>query len=214
MPLWTDSRPIVLLTGFGPFPGVGKNVSGSLVRWLAFRARVILPHCRFVAATLPTEWIRAPSALAELYDRHDPVLALHFGVASNMRGFRIETEARNFCRMSPDAAGKLPALTQVSHAGAFSIPVTIDAKSISRHLNEKGYASALSDDAGGYLCNAVLYHSLIKAGERGGRCKVGFIHVPANAKLRDVFGYALPGAFEILRFALEPSQPATALTSV
>jgi pyroglutamyl-peptidase len=214
MPLWTDPRPTVLLTGFGPFPGVRRNASGSLVKWLAFKARIAMPHCRFVAAILPTEWIRAPSVLAALYNRHDPVLALHFGVASNMRGFRIETEARNFCRMSPDAAGNLPALNLVFEDGAQTLPVTINVESIARHLDAEGYCATLSDDAGGYLCNAVLYHSLVKASERGGRCKVGFIHVPSDAKLRDIFGYAVPGAFEIVKFAAEPSQPATALTSV
>ena len=214
MSLWTNPRPIVLLTGFGPFPGVGKNVSDSLVKWLAFRARVTLPHSRFVAAVLPTEWIRAPHVLAELYDRHDPVLALHFGVASNMRGFRIETEARNFCRMSPDAAGKLPALTQVSQAGTFSIPVTIDARSIARRLNENGYASTLSDDAGGYLCNAVLYHSLVEAERHGGRCRVGFLHIPADPPPQDVFNCLVPGGIEILKMELDALQPASVLTSV
>jgi pyroglutamyl-peptidase len=214
MPLWTDTRPTVLLTGFGPFPGVRRNVSASLVKWLAFKARFAMPHCRFVVAVLPTEWIRAPSVLAALYNRHDPALALHFGVASNMRGFRIETEARNFCRMSPDAAGNLPDLARMFDEGAQTLPVTIDVKSIARHLDGKGYSATLSDDAGGYLCNAVLYHSLVNASERGGRCKVGFIHIPSDANLRDIFGYAVPGAFEILKFAAEPSQPATALTSV
>jgi pyrrolidone-carboxylate peptidase len=36
----------------------------------------------------------------------------------------------------------------------------------------------VSRDAGGYLCNATLYHSLGCARERPG-CRVGFIHIPA-----------------------------------
>lgn len=214
MPLWTDPRPTVLLTGFGPFPGVRRNASASLVKWLSFKAQIALPHCRFVAAVLPTEWTRAPRILAELYERHDPALALHFGVATNMRGFRIETEARNFCRMSPDAAGSLPVLNRVFEDGAPALPVTIAVTSIARHLEAQGYNAALSDDAGGYLCNAVLYHSISEARDRGGRCKVGFIHVPADAKLRDTVGYAVPGAVEILKVALDARSPAPILTSV
>ncbi|HVZ03472.1 pyroglutamyl-peptidase I [Hyphomicrobium sp.] len=214
MPLWTDPRPTVLLTGFGPFPGVPKNVSGSLVKWLAFRARVALPHVRFVAAILPTEWMRAPRELTALYDRHDPVLALHFGVASDMRGFRIETEARNVCRPSPDAAGALPPLALISEADALSIPVTIDAKFIAQHLSSRGYYATLSDDAGGYLCNAILYRSLVEARQRRQRCKVGFIHISADAALLDVLDYATSGAFEILKLSLEMPRRAAALTSV
>lgn len=166
-----------------------------------------MPHVRFVAAVLPTEWVRAPSELARLYDQHDPILAMHFGVASNMRGFRIETEARNSCRMSPDAIGALPPLALISEAGADTIPVTVDAKSIAQHLDERGYYATLSDNAGGYLCNAVLYHSLAEATRRGGRCKVGFIHIPADAAWVNVFNYAIFGAFEIVKIALERSRP-------
>jgi pyroglutamyl-peptidase len=210
MPLWTDPRPKVLLTGFGPFPGVRKNVTGFLIKWLAVRARTAMPHVRFVAAVLPTEWARAPGDLTELYNRHDPALTLHFGVASNMRGFRIETEARNFCRMSPDATGALPPLALISDSGADTVPVTIDAHAIAQHLAGRGYFATLSDDAGGYLCNAVLYHSLAEAARRGKRCKVGFIHIPADAVRADVFDYAIPGALEVLQFLLEQKQPANA----
>lgn len=212
MPL--DPRPTVVLTGFGPFPGVRRNASASLVKRLAFKARIALPHYRFAAAVLPTEWTRAPGLLSELYERHEPTLALHFGVASNMRGFRIETEARNFCRMSPDAAGILPVLDCVCQDGAASLAATITVNSIVHHLEVQGFEAKLSDDAGGYLCNAVLYHSLVEARERGNRCKVGFIHVPADAKMRDIFDYAVPGALEILKFALQPLASETALTSV
>jgi pyroglutamyl-peptidase len=37
----------------------------------------------------------------------------------------------------------------------------------------------VSRDAGGYLCNATLYHSLGCAREAPGR-RVGFIHIPAT----------------------------------
>lgn len=214
MPFWIDPRPTVLLTGFGPFPRVRRNASASLVKKLAFKARIALPHYRFAAAVLPTEWARAPSLLSELYVRHAPVLALHFGVASNMSGFRIETVARNICRMSPDATGSLPVRNCVYEGGAPTLPATIAVTSIARHLEAQGYEARLSDDAGGYLCNAVLYHSLVEAKARGERCKVGFIHVPAEAGLRDIVGHTVPGAVEILKVALDALSPSPILTSV
>jgi len=209
-----DKRPTVLLTGFGPFPGVPENASADLVREIMPAARREFPDFRFVAAVLPTEWQRAPQLIEILHKRFRPLLALHFGVASGMRGFRIETEARNFCRMSPDAVGALPALTLISEADSEALPVTIDAKAAAQNLGEKGYHATLSSDAGGYLCNAVLYHSLAEAGRRGGRCKVAFVHVPAETRLQDTLGYAVPGALEILKFVLEASPSAIPLTSV
>jgi pyroglutamyl-peptidase len=214
MPSSTDPRPNVLLTGFGPFPGVRENLSGSLVKRLGFQARALLPQFRFVVAVLPTEWVRAPQIVAELYQRHDPVLSLHFGVSSKALDFRIETEASNFCRMSADDAGNFPVLTQVLDGGASALPASIDAASIVMRLNERGHHASLSDDAGSYLCNAVLYHSLTEAEQRGGHCRVGFVHIPADAGLLHPFDFAVSGALEILKFALEGVEPAATLTSV
>ena len=208
------SRPTVLLTGFGPFRNVRKNASATLVRRLAREARLALPHCRFAVAVLPTEWVRAPSLLSELYERHAPALALHFGVASNIRGFRIETEARNFCRMSTDAAGSLPVSSCLCEGGAPELAATVAATAIARHLEAQGFEAKLSNDAGGYLCNAVFYHSLVEARVRGDRCKVGFIHIPVDSGTPEAAGRIVPGALEILKLALQPSASETALTSV
>jgi len=214
MRIGIDHRPTVLLTGFGPFPNVRRNASAVLAKRLALNARTALPHHQFVAAMLPTEWTRAPQILSNLYEQHNPALAIHFGVASNMRGFRIETEARNICRMSPDAMGSLPILDCICEGGAPSLAATTDGASTVEHLEALRFEAALSDDAGGYLCNAVFYRSLIEAKERGGHCKVGFIHIPADTKLQNILDYAAPGALEILKFALQTSASETALTSV
>ncbi len=197
-----DPRPTVLLTGFGPFPTVRRNASAVLARRLALNAQSALPDYRFKAAILPTEWTRAPQILGDLYQQYDPVLALHFGVASDMRGFRIETEARNVCRMSPDATGVLPVLDCLCEDGEPALAATIAVASIVEHLGSHGLEAALSDDAGAYLCNAVFYRSLVEANERGGRCKVGFIHVPADGTLRSILDHTVPGAMEIVKRAL------------
>ena len=56
----TPARPIVLLTGFGPFPGVPENATAVLVPRLAKAARELFPTYDFVAEILPTEWTAAP----------------------------------------------------------------------------------------------------------------------------------------------------------
>ena len=208
MTITVDPRPKVLLTGFGPFPGVAKNASRRLVISLASRARWAMPSYRFVAAVLPTEWVLAPRTLADLYDRHEPVLALHFGVASEERGFRIETEARNSCQALQDATGCLPPAPRLVGDGADTRAVAINASSVAACLNTKGYTVSLSNDAGGYLCNAVLYHSLLQAERRGGVCRVGFVHIPANLAKEPLtlLTTVVAGALEILKLALEPAR--------
>src|SRR4029079_120279 len=162
--------PSVLLTGFGSFPGVPRNASADLVKAVVRRARRDLPGYHFASAILPTEWDRVRRLMSSLHARHAPRLALHFGVAAGALGFRVETEAKNFCRASPDAAGGVPRSPRlVDDSGDVRAPsleddgatvraVTIAAPSIAATLESKGYPVSLSNDAGGYLCNAALYH--------------------------------------------------------
>jgi pyroglutamyl-peptidase len=199
-----DQPPTVLLTGFGPFPGVEENASAHLVRDLVRRARRAMPGYRFAAAILPTEWARVPLLIEKLHTRHAPVLALHFGVADGEKSFRLETEAKNFCRSSADAAGALPSSTTLADDGMERRLATIAARSIAARLRTKDYPVSLSDDAGGYLCNAVLYHSLALAEANGNRCRVGFVHIPADlSKPPFDFAKVIAGAVEIIKFAAE-----------
>jgi pyroglutamyl-peptidase len=92
--------------------------------------------------------------------------------------------------------------------------VTIGARAIAAALEISGYAASLSDDAGSYLCNAVLYRSLALTEHDGAR-RVGFIHIPADpSKSALTPARTVEGALEIIKLALEPSRPVAALTSI
>lgn len=204
-----ERHSTVLLTGFGPFPGVPVNASADLVRRVARKARVAFPDVRATVAILPTEWERAPRLVAKLHVRHRPALALHFGVASGSTCIRLETAARNFCRDSVDAAGALPGEQRLSADGPAARLSSIAVPRIAAALAAKGYPFAISEDAGGYLCNAVLYHSLALAEARGG-CQVGFVHIPSDLaeptfRVED----ATAAALEIIKIALETAPAET-----
>lgn len=187
-------RSTILLTGFGPFPGVPINVSADLVRRTARVARRAFPALHFLSSVLPTEWRRAPMLVATLHERYRPILALHFGVASGAQGLRLEVRAENVCRASRDAAGMLPPADKLCADGPAERRATINVSAIARNLEAQGLPSTISHDAGGYLCNAVLYQSLASAETHGGA--VGFIHIPSDLSrppvtMKDVVGATL-----------------------
>jgi pyroglutamyl-peptidase len=213
MPTRADPRPTVLLTGFGPFPGVPINASGGLARRVARIARIAFPQFRFRVAILPTQWSRAPRLVATLHERHRPALALHFGVASRCESIRIEAEAQNFRRAAPDAAGEFPDATHLFADGPAARGSSIAVRSIVAALEAKGYPSSISNDAGGYLCNAVFYHSLALAEARGG-CQVGFVHIPSDFSKSPLrMTEAAAAALEIIKITLETTPSETSLTS-
>lgn len=173
-------RPLVLLTGFGPFPRVPNNATTLLVPQIAEAAERTFRDARFACHILPTEWGTGLAAVEHLYDRLKPSLALHFGVSGRANGFEIETCGRNLCSMSADAAGSLPLSTALSAAGPEFLPVTLPAAHIVERLRRRGIPAMLSRDAGGYLCNAVFYRTLDLGRRSVEPPRSGFIHLPAS----------------------------------
>lgn len=205
----------VLITGFGPFPGVPKNASAAMAQDLARIAPTRIPKAAgntFHAATLRTEWGAGPDQLFELLDRHQPALALHFGVSERAAGFVIETRGENACQPAEDAAGNAPPSDVLSATGPQFRAVTLPVAGIVHRLRSAGFPAETSDDAGRYLCNAILYHSLAWAerrattGQAVSRPLVGFIHLPhdpaaATAPLSPIDGALL--AFETCLAVIE-----------
>ncbi len=202
------SRPArsVLLTGFGPFPGVAENATARLVPELALRAAATFPAYTFHHDILETAWGAAPERAAYLVATLQPMLALHFGVAREARGFQIERTAQNVCRIAADAAGCLPSAAQLDSAGPHARTSGIDAVALALRLEALGYPASVSEDAGAYLCNAVLYHSIAAAEALApSACRAGFIHIPADLSGPPLsYPEALEGSLEIMRAILEP----------
>ncbi|MFT3788570.1 MAG: hypothetical protein QM770_20760 [Tepidisphaeraceae bacterium] len=176
----------LLITGFGPFPGVSANVSGSLVAALNPLAARRHPRLRIVTEVLPVEWYAGPRALESAYMRQRPDIAIHFGVSRHARGFVIECEARNECRDLPDAAGARPLAPRLAQDGPDRLASTFPANDIVCRLERAGIRASLSRDAGAYLCNAILFRSLQLAADEASGAVVGFVHVPTDIPIHAV----------------------------
>lgn len=217
-----SARTTVVMTGFGPFPGVPVNATMLLVPRLAVAARAAFPGTRIVCEILPTEWRAAPQRVDRLLATHQPDLVLHFGVSGRARGFEIETRGHNVCAMAPDAAGRTPGKPLIAEGGALRLPARVPVAAIVRRLRQRRIPAFQSWSAGDYLCNATLYHVL--AATTGSACEAGFIHIPsllappgrshmAGAPLRCSPGcpmnwqQALEGALEIVAACLGRNSP-------
>lgn len=173
-------RPVVLITGFGPFPSVAANATSILIPRIAATARRAIPGISIAQQVLPTEWETSLAMLGALTRRLKPAVALHFGVSSRATGFEIETRGRNHCSLSEDAAGRLPGQNRISIDGPEFLPATWPAAHIVTRLRRRGLPAQISRDAGGYLCNALLYRSLDIARTASAPTRTGFIHLPTR----------------------------------
>ncbi|HEY8300170.1 MAG TPA: pyroglutamyl-peptidase I [Methyloceanibacter sp.] len=196
-------RPRILLTGFGPFPGVPTNPSAWLAETLAEGLPAPDLHGRIQARIFPTEW-QAAALVADLCETLQPHVMIHFGVSEHAKTFRIEHSAHNRTAPRADAGGALPASPVILGEGAGRLDTAFPAAALARHLKTNGVAVVTSHSAGHYLCNFLYYHSLDWALRQSAPPLVLFVHVPPTSGRDGDFTdeMLLRGGQEILRFIL------------
>src|SRR5208337_2174559 len=99
----SDQSVRVLVTGFGPFPGISHNASASLV--LALENSPAAPGLEVTTAIIPVIWASARAATRQAVAGFQPHAVLHFGVSRRASGFEIETRALNMSGPKEDHAG-------------------------------------------------------------------------------------------------------------
>jgi pyroglutamyl-peptidase len=171
-------RPRVLVTGFTPFPGAAENPTESLVARLNANPPLIEGMGAFRAEVLPVDYAEVGPRLSEIGRAFRPDVAVHFGLAQEARGFRLERVARNrFAADRPDNSGAVMPAGPICD-GAATFPSTLPLETIRDVLEARGFPTELSDDAGGYLCNMVFLLSRAHACTGFAPTISGFVHVP------------------------------------
>ena len=162
--------PTLLLTGFGPFPGIRDNPSARLVRLAGPEPRWRLRGWHIVPHVFETRYDTVAIDMPRLVEAHRPDAILMIGVASRARWHRIETVARGRSSpLHPDASGR---------AGQGHGPTALRAGAIIHRLvaaiRAAGVDGRPSPSAGRYLCDFTFHLGL----GLGPHDRVAFLHVP------------------------------------
>jgi len=171
--------PHILLTGFGPFPGVPINPTQRIVAAAASRLARMPGHGIVVTEILPTEWAmlaRLPTLLA----RHRPDVVVMTGVAVRARSARIEQTAHARAETGlADARGAKLKIKSGLYAHRAARHTEVDVARLRTALSRANLRNvAQSDDPGAYLCNAAYLTALDWSRTQAPRPPVVFIHVP------------------------------------
>jgi len=170
--------PRVLITGFSVFPGAPVNPTEALVARLKKKPPALPGMAGFRAELLAVEYGSVGARLEEIAAAFAPDIAIHFGLALECTGFRLERLARNGIYASrADNAGVLPEQGCIMD-GAGDLPSTLPLEAIAARLGAVGLPVSWSDDAGGYLCNYLFYLSCGPACPSFAPRMSGFVHVP------------------------------------
>ncbi len=165
----------ILITGFTPFDGRPVNASWIAASALA-QARVFRGH-RLRAIEIPVCWGAPRIALAQALEAGTPSFILSMG-EGEPGIFRLETRARNARRERADNAGRVPAGEPNSPTGPDERRSSFACQSLCEALAAQGIPVRLSEDAGAYLCEELLY-TLEELREATPAIEqVLFVHVP------------------------------------
>lgn len=190
----------VLITGFEPFGGERLNPSWEVVKQLN---DMELVGTRIVARQLPCVFGAALEALNAAIEEVQPLMVLAVGQAGGRTDITIERVAINVddARI-PDNQGQQPVDEPIVAGGPAAYFSTLPIKAMVSSMREAGIPASISQTAGTYVCNHVMYGLLHRlSGQR--EVKGGFIHIPYLPEQAAAHPGAPSMAASTVLFALE-----------
>jgi pyroglutamyl-peptidase len=167
--------PTVLVTGFEPFGDERINPSWEIAKALP---STIGSHC-VVSQRLPTAFGDAIAAVAKLITKHQPNLVLCLGQAGGRSSISVERVAINIndARIADNAGHQPIDETIVTDAPAAYFS-TLPIKTMVAAMQKKGIPAEVSNTAGTFVCNHIMYGVLHHIATQNIAARAGFIHVP------------------------------------
>ncbi|WP_241574935.1 pyroglutamyl-peptidase I [Rosenbergiella nectarea] len=165
----------VLLTGFEPFGDESINPSWEVVSRL--EGVTDAEEC-IVCIQLPCVFGESLQVLLAAIARYSPTLVIAVGQAGGRTDISLERIAINIddARI-PDNRGYQPIDKPVVENGPAAWFSTLPIKAIVNALQQEGIPASVSQTAGTYVCNHVMYGLLHALGDKP-EVKAGFIHIP------------------------------------
>ena len=163
----------ILVTAFGPFDGRLQNASSLAL------AHLKRDFPQLNTRVLPVDSVLGPARLQRALRDLRPDALVMLGEAAGSTTIRLECIAWNELDFPiPDAAGRQPKGLPIDEGGPPSLEATLPWKSILAELQADGHPASLSENAGRYLCNQVMFRALAWIGKNHPSCRAGFIHLP------------------------------------
>jgi len=165
----------ILVTGFEPFGGETINPSWEVVKQLE---GMIIDDCRVVTRQLPCVFGESLTVLNAAIDELNPAVVIAVGQAGGRVDITVERVGINVddARI-PDNRGQQPIDVAIVPDGPAAWFSSLPIKAMVVAMREKGIPASVSQTAGTFVCNHVMYGLLHKIGENA-EMKGGFIHIP------------------------------------
>lgn len=167
----------VLITGFQPFGKETMNPSFEAVRLLPDE----INGAQIVKAEIPVVFRKGGNEVQKLVRQENPDIVLLVGQAGGRSSMNVERVAINCedCPSGfPDNEGNCPQGEKVYEDGPDGYFSNLPIKAMVKNMMDHGVPAAVSNTAGTYVCNDLMYHLLYQIHHEFPNIRGGFIHVP------------------------------------
>lgn len=164
-----------LVTGFDPFGGDKVNPSSLAVG----RLRRKIGRIEVMTAVLPTSYARSAAVLRKAIDKARPDIVLCVGQAGGRTDLCLERVGINVqdARI-PDNDKRQPIDVPVVAGGPAAYFATLPIKACVAEMRKAGLPAVVSNTAGTFVCNHILYSLMDIIASHPTRMRGGFLHIP------------------------------------
>ncbi|QHT47813.1 pyroglutamyl-peptidase I [Bacillus sp. SB49] len=171
----------LLLTGFEPFLHFPINPTQQIVEELKGSE---MNGYRIEGEILPVDFNRSGKEIKKHIDRVQPDAVISLGLAGGRDKVTPERVAVNWNESSEkDNEGNTSEGEKIYSQGPDGIFSTLPVKEMVQVIKKNGFPSEISNTAGTYLCNHVMYQVLYYFRQQNRSTPSGFIHIPASHEL-------------------------------
>ncbi len=165
----------VLITGFDPFGGESINPALEAVKKLPDT----IEGAEIIKLEIPTVFRKSLEKIEENIIKLNPDVVISIGQAGGRFGITPERVAINIddARI-PDNETNQPIDIPIFEDGDTAYFTTLPIKAMVKEMQDNGIPSSVSNTAGTFVCNHVMYGVLYMAAKKYPNIKAGFIHVP------------------------------------
>jgi len=165
----------ILAAAFEPFGGESINPALEAVMRLPDE----IDGFKVVKTQLPVVYRKSIDVLYEALKNEKPLAVISVGQAGGQPDIRIERVAINIDdTANPDNDGAKPVDIPIYEGAPAAYFATFPIKCIISNLKEHGIPASISNSAGTYVCNHVMYATLHYAAQHQPDMKAGFVHIP------------------------------------
>lgn len=195
-------KKTILVIGSAPFGGDPTNPTYELAKLLQgteYQGYV------FQSASFPVSRRLCIPSVEEAMEQYKPEIIIGVGLADNRTGVCLERVALNVADFPiPDNEGYLALNEPLDPDGPAAYFSTLPIRACVKELREAGIPAAVSNTAGNFCCNMVLYSALHYIARYGWNTRAGFVHVPYTPEMVSKKAISMPTmAFETMKRAVE-----------